>query len=711
MLNELFDLASSIPDGFSLEKWHPAYKALPKISQQKPCYFIYISNSGIKRIERTHDEVRIATLKKWHGPNNTNNDQFPSFNIRPLLSYSASDNDELFKKVKKLKGDRTRKQAPENIRSIVDDINIHSISAWDAKDIVRIDRCLHLLPQQLLEATGDIPKDYSALETLISRVEKLPSQQFHEQLLSHAVNACYEAPFDYLPILLHFVEIKTSNTTVKRPGNSISVVLEIAEGTAKFEYPVQHSQVCKWINERLLEDEAIAQDDNNIGVDAFGLESSGWDAKLPEVRLPVLGGVKLRAMNAESPCQRRYGQIDSKSFVIGKPARERMKSAMEWLTQPGFEGKTWCNVSSVADTKELLIVYPSVLPDVPAPIAGMFGGTLSGNHATEAVFAESAARVTGMIKAIPKPLNELDIRVFALRKMDKARTQVSCDHSYCAERLLEAAELWQLGCQNLPPMEVGFFPDGEKQPTWIAPSPLFPLEAIGCLNTVWSHQATRAERVKVFTAADAIALLFEAGDLNHQLAQRMLGQLLINSKQLVIAVSQTQSQGRAFTTTKSFSRQSRIVPSLLALLLSKQGNLKESYMKSPTFLVGELLTLADQLHFQYCQQVRDKRTPPQLLGNALMNTALESPERGLALFSQRVLPYQGWAKTYSGENAGLAHYLLSQMGTTCAELAAINDDIPSQTNDKEKAAMLLGYLAKSRHVRNDNEEVNQGDMK
>jgi len=38
-----------------------------------------------------------------------------------------------------------------------------------------------------------------------------------------------------------------------------------------------------------------------------------------------------------------------------------------------------------------------------------------------------------------------------------------------------------------------------------------------------------------------------------------------------------------------------------------------------------------------------------------MATALERPKQALALFSQRMLPYQAWAKNYSGEEAGLIH--------------------------------------------------------
>lgn len=115
-------------------------------------------------------------------------------------------------------------------------------------------------------------------------------------------------------------------------------------------------------------------------------------------------------------------------------------------------------------------------------------------------------------------------------------------------------------------------------------------------------------------------------------------------------------------------------------------------MESTPFLVGRLLSLADQLHFQYCMHVRNKQVPPQLIGNAIMSTALETPERALALFAQRVLPYQAWARTYSDENAGLIHFFLKELSETSSALAQTNLS-ERQVSDADKAQMLLGYLA------------------
>ena len=114
-------------------------------------------------------------------------------------------------------------------------------------------------------------------------------------------------------------------------------------------------------------------------------------------------------------------------------------------------------------------------------------------------------------------------------------------------------------------------------------------------------------------------------------------------------------------------------------------------MDSPPFLIGRLLSFCDQLHERYCQKVREGSIPPQLVGNALMPTALETPQKALAILSNRILPYQAWAKTVKGDDAGLPRYFLAEIGKLSASLSS--QRLPDRCDDGDKAEMLLGYLA------------------
>lgn len=115
-------------------------------------------------------------------------------------------------------------------------------------------------------------------------------------------------------------------------------------------------------------------------------------------------------------------------------------------------------------------------------------------------------------------------------------------------------------------------------------------------------------------------------------------------------------------------------------------------MNNTPFNLGRLLALADQLHYLYCKEVRGEKFPPQLIGNALMNTALQQPTKALAMLGQRILPYQAWARTVqSGENVGRAEHFLKEAGEVSQTLS--KDSFPSALSDADKAEMILGYLA------------------
>jgi hypothetical protein len=123
-------------------------------------------------------------------------------------------------------------------------------------------------------------------------------------------------------------------------------------------------------------------------------------------------------------------------------------------------------------------------------------------------------------------------------------------------------------------------------------------------------------------------------------------------------------------------------------------------MKDTIYQVGQLLALADNLHFHYCKWVRTpekKRqqgkvdAPGELLGNAIFATALDDPKRALARLAERIKTYQGWPKTYSGEEDWKGRWLLRLMEDCERQLDL--STLPGRMQDVHKAQLLLGYLA------------------
>lgn len=695
MLNELYELSLSLERaGIVPTEWHPDLKELPKISKAKPCLKVYLAPDGaITEIEPIEDGTRIKGLRKWQS--GSLGYSFPCFNVRPLYKAYAGDGstdaekkcfDDWLKGIKKAQ--TLSDESAAQMKSYVDNAN----TLWSSEHNKRIAECLGRIPLQLSNIVGNPPDEYRAIAALIERCKKIAVDRFFEQLvtlLGERIRSNPSACDKYLGFLLH--------SGRQSPNNDIALVLELNDGLSAFPIPAAHPKIHRWINQRLLDrkDDALTDDTAPSGQhDAFGLARVDWENKLADVNMPVLGGVKLRAMNPESPCQTRYRRIDATSFVVGKEVRKRAKGALEWLTDEERKDKTWGNVSFVRDDKEVLLVYPSELPKAPVAAVAMFGCAVMNTSTQTARFVDYAADVTNALRSIHRPLNEVEMRVFALRKMDKARTQVSCNRRYTAERLIAAAAEWQTSCGNVPAIQVKQWgKEKGAKPEWHSVDTPFPLEVIWCLNTAWTQAAIEPTRVREFTGADGISLLLDEGVAVHSLLERALHAAIRNGGNLLIALAHAQHQNSIHKMNGKYEKQKLLLPAILGLLLAKLGQTKEDYMKSAPFLIGRMLSLADQIHYHYCQHVRNGQAPTQLIGNALMVTALEEPEKALALYAQRILPYQAWAKTVGGEGAGLAKYFLSELGKACSDVALA--DIPRRCADADKAQMLLGYLAKT----------------
>lgn len=113
-------------------------------------------------------------------------------------------------------------------------------------------------------------------------------------------------------------------------------------------------------------------------------------------------------------------------------------------------------------------------------------------------------------------------------------------------------------------------------------------------------------------------------------------------------------------------------------------------MNEIAFQIGRILSLVDTLHKEYSKVVRND-IPNQLLGNSMMKTALDNPQRALARLNQRLLVYKAWVDK-GGEETRLAKWAVSEMGKIARGLE--NCDLDIRLDDIGQAKMLLGYLAR-----------------
>lgn len=672
MLNELYHLSVVLKDsGIKPPDWYKNLKPLPRATKKRPCYKILISNDGsIVGVEPINEKL-VPNLRKYE-PSNGNS--FPGFNIPPL--YRITDGD-IKKRLKKW---RERKE-PVDFALIKEWCSADRMN-WDNKFGRKIEKCLILIPEELKTKCADIPREFVALKNLCERVVSLGcggSDMFFQAFKSFIWKAIENGTAP--PLLSVLIYEGSSKKKSEKDRGSVSVFLDVPDWE---EYPVAHIETIQYINRQLMKIMSNAgSQQGNQNNDAFGGDNAGVEGKLPEVKLPIIGPVKLRAMSSELPCQHRYGTIDAKSFRIGAESRRLAKGALEWLGADEREGETWGRT----DGKELIFAYPTILPKTLPKLAAWLGAGRVDDSGSR--FENYAKDVMDCLKGLAPSLKEIELRVFSLRKMDKARTKVVFHRNYSAQRLAEAAKEWQQGCANIPVIRMKSWGQEKGKIILVAPETPFPLQIADCLNRVWKLDGTGMDEVKCIPKSAGIELLLDES-VSLRYVPHLLTIALQNSKGLFISMGDTLHRDEVFKLDR-LGKHRQLMPSILGLLLWKLGVKKEVYMNSSTYLVGRILKLADDLHALYCKEVRNNSLPPQLLGNALMAAALDSPVQAMAQLALRISPYLGWARTNSTDSAGLSRHLLKEFGLVETKLR--NEVLPDRLTDTARAQLLLGYIS------------------
>lgn len=681
MLNELYSLAEStnlaeIP----LDKWHPQLKPLPKASAAKPCYRISIGDGTSVTSVKPIDTELTDSLRKWE-PSNGNS--FPGFNIQPLYRICMDskcahhkENLNIFKKWASGK-------EPVDMQTLESWMTAEN-SNWDAKMHKKLIQCLSKIPKKLLQS---LPEDDKASD--LRRVIKFASgfidnteeaaAVFRNSLKDYLLN-CIKENRDTETALNMLIYGGSCKKDPLGDRGSLSVFMD----TDDFDnYPIASERTIDIINNILWVSKNNKTQKTGIS-DAFGDDMAGAGDKLAGVKLKYIVEVKLRAMNSESPCQKRYGLIDAASYPIGQNARTRIKGALEWLSKSEFEGKTWGRTDN---TEELLFAYPKQLPPVPVSLASAFG-VRNQSDAPER-FADAVTGVIGSLKGISRDLKNIEIEVFSLKKMfkDSCKTKVVFHRNYTAQRLADAADSWQAGAANIPDINLRVW-GNEKGKTELTSMPVpFPLETAPVINKIWKKNGKLLKSISVINPCEGVELMLSENPEAQSF--HLLSKLVQNAKGLLISQENEINSGNALSLQKD--RDKVLILPLIGILLSKIGINKEEYMQQPSFLVGKMLKIADDIHKLYCNDVRGSM-PNQLIGNSMMTAALDSPVQALAQLGLRIKPYYGWAQTNKNEKtAGLSRYLIKLCGETADELS--KHELPQRLNDAEKAQLLLGYLA------------------
>jgi hypothetical protein len=424
---------------------------------------------------------------------------------------------------------------------------------------------------------------------------------------------------------------------------------------------------------------------------------------MPEVKLPGLGGVKLRSMFAAHGCQKRYGLIEDKSYPITKENRAKIKKSLEWLSEEERNGKTW----GLIEAKEIVFAYPSRIPPIMPQFAALLGAA---GNASQEKFESRAESVFQMIRGLPQEKQPENIHIFAIHKMDRARSKVVFYRTYSIKSLDESARTWQVGNANIPVFDIFVWTEREKKEVKsgekltcerLFPTVPKPLGIAKILNKVWKIDGTSTGEIPRIKYYQGIELFFS--DLSTGEKQHLLNVLLSNYEGLVNYVgNKTHKNHNSILSDKEKENCAVLFP-LFGLLLYKQNCHKEEYMESMSYQIGQLLKIADELHALYCKVVRDGNVPPQLVGNSLFVAASEAPAQALAQLSPRICPYLSWAKQYrtkkieekEKESWRAAWYvnLFEAIANKLDPYITNATQFGRRLSDLEKAQFFIGYLA------------------
>ena len=398
---------------------------------------------------------------------------------------------------------------------------------------------------------------------------------------------------------------------------------------------------------------------------------------MPSVKLAGGFEVTLRTMFKGQPCQSRYGRFEGESYPVSSEMRQRLQSALAWIgSEKEQENRTWINT----DKNEILFAYPSSWPEVPISYTQIFK-RMPDMSVTFSAQAEQLLRELLRPKKDGTDTHAEWIRIFILRKIDKARTKIVYTKQTDPAELERCCEAWSRGCGNLPA-----FPFDK-------PEDLYPLEAAGILNGFWRRDGDAVtDKYRPYSQYHGIELLMDpklpvTADLHRLTESAMVIGPLLRKPKCSKAKKKEDIQKE-----KKIQEAAGKQLLLLGLFLDRMRIRKEDYMENLPYLYGQLLKAADELHELYCDVVRDGQKPQELVGSSMFRSVSESPLRMLPVLSQRIMPYYAWAKVYRRKSAARAGWLYR----VCEQITTRlwnSQTVPSRFNDEEKAQLFIGYLA------------------
>ena len=415
--------------------------------------------------------------------------------------------------------------------------------------------------------------------------------------------------------------------------------------------------------------------------------------KLPNPSLPVLGLTYLFAVNKVIPCQTRYGKTSTGIFPMGKNTIQRLKDALLYFTEDCRRGRTWSAVPNASREKpDLLIAYLEEEPESEIPLVGLFADAALDPALESEMYERRTEHICLALRLLGERRGDIHLRVIALNEIDKGRKQVVFSGRYSARNILEARSRWLAGTRNIPTIAVPLPVERGKSIDWRSGyQPSF-YEAMYSFKKQWIRAGSVSCAVPGVDLGRVYHLFLEP-DAKAQ-SVWLLERYLPLTVPLLIGLGRpiASEKERKKALPEAARKEALVVIALYGVLLLVQGRSKEIYMESRDYLLGQFLQMADLLHKLYCKHERKNSIPPQLIGNAAISMAMQSPRRALQVLPTRMAVYLAWADRFNGkEEVGLVKWVRKELGRISALLK--DQNLETGVTAPGRAELLLGYLA------------------
>ncbi|MDA3917994.1 MAG: hypothetical protein PF690_13625 [Deltaproteobacteria bacterium] len=678
MLSEIYTLHKSLERcGIEPEKIHPWVT----YHRRNDGFVVGINESGaIRRIEFHPQEKMAATWKLMPDFQRS----FPVFNLKiPIWSpiLNAEDIHQLLEEERGVNRFKELKcicyQAELYPHNKVHDID---------KYIISLEKRFSTFPAKLQKKLKASHQENFIFLNLLARVQKIADsgQLFLQQLSDIAINNCMEGKLESWDVVEQLVLGRWHNTKKIYESGDISIVLDV-DNYSDFECRVFDEEIKRHVSTALFTTERRSDSQDTCALS--GLLGALERKKFPAPKLPILSQSYLFSMNVDTPCHYRYGKISVENYLVNKDLTNELYSCFLFITDPKRKGQTWCSVpGSDKKEKNLLISYLEKMP-----MSEIDFGFLGDDQNNEGQFEATAKIVCDALKGKNAISPGDQLRIFVLKSVDKGRRKVLFNSVFTVSNILYGVEIWRKGAKNHPPFSLVVPLKKGENPKAHNPLCPSPPAIMRLFHYQWIRNGLDNSAVQGCRLSDVFDLFFGSPQETRELCNKFLKLLMRQTHPLLLGIG-----GALNTETiKKYSIEAKkstlFAISLLAILLYKLGFKKEEYMEGEAFKVGKILSLADTLHKEYGKIVR-KDIPAQLLGNAMMRTALDNPQHALARLNQRLLVYKAWADK-GGEEAKLAKWAVNEMGKVAQTLE--ESDLSFRPDEAAQAKMLLGYLARS----------------